>query len=179
MRRKRYQEGSLQVRSHGRRKNWVVLYREAAVRKYYTLGLHSKMSKSQAQEKQAQFMKEVNARAANAPDPNVTFGDFLEGVALPFLRSKWKRSTAETTENRIRHHLLAEFGQEKLTALGLKRLQAFLASKATDLSRSTVAHLRWDLRAIFRLAVAEALSNATRPLPSSPRKRPRSRQRAS
>jgi hypothetical protein len=82
VRRKRYQEGSLQVRSHGKRKNWVVLYREAGLRKYYTIGLHSKMSKSQAQEKQAEFMKEVNARAVHAPDPNVTFGDFLEGVAL-------------------------------------------------------------------------------------------------
>lgn len=61
MRRKRYHEGSLQVRSHGKRKNWVVLYREEGVRKYHTVGLHSKMSKSQAQEKQAGFMKEVNA----------------------------------------------------------------------------------------------------------------------
>jgi integrase len=145
----------LQVRSHGKRKNWVVLYREAGVRKYYTVGLHSKMSKSQAQEKQAEFMKEVNARAAHAPDPNVTFGDFLEGVALPFYRSKWKRSTASTTESRIRHHLLGEFGSEKLTGLTLKSLQAFLSSKAAASSRSTVAHLRWDLRAIFRLAVAE------------------------
>jgi len=155
VRRKRYQEGSLQVRSHGKRKNWVVLYREAGVRKYHTVGLHSKMSKSQAQEKQAEFMKEVNARAAHAPDPNVTFGDFLEGVALPFYRSKWKRSTASTTESRIRHHLLEEFGPEKLTGLTLKPLQAFLSAKATTFSRSIVAHLRWDLRAIFKLAVAE------------------------
>ena len=145
----------MQVRSHGRRKNWVVLYREAGVRKYHTVGLHSKMSKSQAQEKQAEFMKEVNARAANAPDPNVTFGDFLESVALPFYRSKWKRSTASTTESRIRHHLLSEFGPEKLTGLTLRRLQALLSSKAAASSRSTVAHLRWDLRAIFKLAVAE------------------------
>jgi integrase len=155
VRRKRYQEGSLQIRSHGKRKNWVVLYREAGVRKYYTVGLHSKMSKSEAQEKQAEFMKEVNARAAHAPDPNVTFGDFLEGTALPFLRSKWKRSTAETTENRIRHHLLQEFGPEKFAGLTLKRLQAFLSAKAATLSRSVVAHLRWDLRAIFKLALAE------------------------
>ena len=41
------------MRSHGKRKNWVVLYREAGVRKYHTVGLYSKLSKSQAQEKQA------------------------------------------------------------------------------------------------------------------------------
>jgi hypothetical protein len=56
------------------------------------------MTKSEAQQAQAEFMKEVNARTATAPDPHITFGDFLEGVALPFLRSKWKRSTRDTTE---------------------------------------------------------------------------------
>jgi hypothetical protein len=151
VRRKRYQEGSLQVRSHGKRKMWVVLYRDAGVRKYYTVGLHSKMSKSQAQEKQAEFMKEVNLRQAQAPDPNMTFGDFLEGVALPFYRSKWKRSTAGTTESRIRHHLLEEFGPEKLSGLTLKPLQAFLSTKAATFSRSIVAQLRWDLTTPMRV----------------------------
>src|ERR1035438_8088202 len=93
MRRKRFQEGSLQARSHGRRKMWVVLYRERGARKYHTLGLFSKLSKSQAQEKQAEFMQEVNARQSTSPDPDVTFGDFLEGNALPFYRMKWKKAT--------------------------------------------------------------------------------------
>ncbi len=127
----------------------------AEAKKYHTIGLYSKMNKSDAQQKQAEFMKEVNARAATAPDPHITFGDFLEGVALPFLRSKWKGSTRDTTENRIRHHLLGEFGREKLISLSLKRLQAFLGTRAATHSKSVVAHLRWDLRAIFRLAVAE------------------------
>lgn len=156
VRRKRYQNGSLQVVStHGKRKMWILQYRDGGSKKYHTIGPFSKMSKSDAQQAQAEFMKEVNARTATAPDPHITFGDFLEGVALPFLRSKWKRSTRDTTENRIRHHLLAEFGQEKLENLGLQRLQAFLAAKAATLSKSVVAHLRWDLRAVFRLAVAE------------------------
>src|SRR5208282_5051061 len=74
-------------------------------------------------------------------------------------RSKWKRSTASTTESRIRHHLLGEFGDEKLTSLTLKPLQAFLSEKAAASSRSTVAHLRWDLRAIFKLAIAEGYTD--------------------
>jgi integrase len=156
VRRKRYQNGSLQVVStHGKRKMWILQYREGGSKKYHTIGLYSKMSKSDAQQKQAEFMNEVNARTATAPDPQISFEDFLEGVALPFLRSKWKRSTRDTTENRIRHHLLEEFGGEKLASLGLQRLQAFLASKAATLSKSVVAHLRWDLRALFRLAMAE------------------------
>ena len=133
---------------------WILQYRDGGSKKYHTIGLYSKMSKSDAQQAQAEFMKEVNARAASTPDPHITFGDFLEGVALPSLRSKWKRSTRDT-ENRIGHHLLGEFGPEKLTSLGVQRLQAFLTAKATTLSKSVVAHLRWDLRAVFRLAQAE------------------------
>jgi integrase len=155
VRRKRYQNGSLQVVStHGKRKMWILQYRDGGSKKYHTIGLYSKMSKSDAQQAQAEFMKEVNLRAASAPDPHITFGDYLEGVALPFLRSKWKRSTRDTTENRIRHHLLGEFANEKLSGLGIERLQAFLAGKAKALSKSVVAHLRWDLRALFKLAVA-------------------------
>jgi integrase len=156
--RKRFQEGSLQVRSHGRLKNWVVLYRERGVRKYQTLGLFSKLTRSAAQEKQAVFMQEVNARLATAPDPGVTFGDFLEGVALPFYRVKWKTSTASTTESRMRHHLMGEYKDARLQDLGLKALQQFLNDKAESLSRSIVAHLRWDLRLIFKLALAEGFA---------------------
>ena len=96
MHRQRHQKGSLQVRQHGKRKMWVLLYRDGSTRKYATLGLYSKISKSQAEEKRDELLNEVNARNAIAPDPNITFGEFLEGIALPFLRSKWKRSTAAT-----------------------------------------------------------------------------------
>jgi integrase len=138
---------------------WVLLYRDGSTRKYATLGLHSKMSKSQAEEKRDELLNEVNTRNAAVPDPDITFGEFLEAVALPFLRSKWKRSTAATTENRITHHLGREFGEKKLSSLSLKELQAFLTAKAQTLSRSVVAHLRWDLRAIFKLALAEGYAD--------------------
>lgn len=69
---------------------WVLLYRDGSTRKFATLGQYSKMSKSQAEERRDGLLAEVNARNAAAPDPNITFGDFLEGVALPFLRSKWE-----------------------------------------------------------------------------------------
>ena len=132
---------------------WVLLYRDGSSRKYATLGLYSKMSKSQAEEKRDEVIAEANARNALAPDPLITFGDFLEGIALPFLRKKWKRSTAATSESRIRHHLLLEYRDTRLADLGLKGLQAFLNAKADTLSKSTVAHLRWDLHSIFKLAM--------------------------
>jgi integrase len=153
--RNRHQEGSLQVRQHGRKKMWVLLYREGSGRRYLTLGQHSKLSKSDAQKKRDEIMNEVNARQSASPDPDITFGAFFEGVALPFLAAKWKTSTKLTTENRIRCHLLSEFKDVALKGLGLKMLQAFLKSKAATLSKSVVAHLRWDLRGIFKLAIAE------------------------
>lgn len=155
MQRERNQKGSLQVRSHGKRKMWVWLYREDGSRKYVTLGPSHKMSKAQAEKKRDEALAEVHARQDSSPDPDMTFGQFLDGVVLPFYRSKWKRSTASTSESRMTHHL-AEFSKTPLKAITLKTLQAFLGRKAaSELSRSTVAHLRWDLRAIFKLAVAE------------------------
>jgi hypothetical protein len=71
------------------------------------------------------------------------------------LRSKWKLSTASTTENRIRYHLLSEFNQTKLCDLTLIVLQVFLNTKAETHSRSVVAHLRWDLRSVFKLCRSE------------------------
>lgn len=154
MRRKRYQEGSLQAKKYGNHKMWILQYRVGDSKKHHTLGFCSKMTKSEAKRKQAEFMGEINAKAATAPDPAIMFGDYLNNVALPFMRTKWKRSTALTTENRITHHL-EEFSETRLEAMTLKALQAFLGRKAEDLSRSMVAHLRWDLRAVFKLALAE------------------------
>jgi integrase len=153
--RKRHQKGSLQIRKHGKRKMWVLLYRDGSSRKYATLGLHAKMSKSQAEAIRDELLNEVHARNAISVDRHITFGDFLEGVVLPYFRAKWKRSTAGTTENRIKHHLTTEFGGKKLSELSLNGMQQFLNRKAGSFSRSIVAHLRWDLSAIFKLAVAE------------------------
>lgn len=157
--RQRHQKGSLQVREHGGRKMWVLLYRDGKTRRYATLGQYSKMSKTQAEEKRDALVAEANARNAKNPDAQITFGEFLSGVALPFLRAKWKRSTAATTENRIQYHLKSEFGERRITDLGLKELQSFLNAKAEKLSRSVVAHLRWDLRAVFKLALAEGYAD--------------------
>jgi integrase len=151
--RNRHQNGSLQVRSHGRRKMWVLLYRENGARRYTTLGPASAMSKSQAQAKRDELLR--GAQAKQAQDSPLTFARFVETTALPFLHRKWKRSTALTTENRIRCHLVAELGHHTMQELNLNRLQQYLHDKTQGLSKSTVAHLRWDLRLLFRLAIAE------------------------
>ena len=153
--RQRHQNGSLQVRKHGKRKMWILLYRDGSTRRYVTLGACAQMNKSQAQYERDKILAELKSRNVPGPDPTITFGVFLERTALPFLRAKWKASTGLTTENRIRKHLLPEYQDTVLQALNLHQMQQFLITKAQTHSRSIVAHLRWDLRALLRLALAE------------------------
>ena len=64
---------------------WVLLYRDGNTRKYATLGVYSKMSKSEAQAKRDELIAEANARNAKAPDPHITFGELprRDGPSLP------------------------------------------------------------------------------------------------
>jgi integrase len=158
MRRRRFQKGSLQLRKHGNRRVWVILYYDQkGERKYFTLGWASEMNKSTADEKRQEFMRDINGgpRTVSATRP-VTVEEFLEQVYLPFYRGKWKESTAGTSENRIQHHIVKELGSQRLENLTLAPLQQFLERKAmSGLSFSIVDHLRWDLSSMFEMAVAE------------------------
>ena len=52
--------------------------------------------------------------------------------------------------------LVAEFGDSPFRDLRLQDLQRFLNGKsAAGMSKSMVAHLRWDLHQIFKVARAE------------------------
>src|SRR5207245_378604 len=77
-------------------------------------------------------------------------------IYLPFYRRKWKSSTAACNSDRLRHHLTCEFEGRTLRSFTRNELQDYLDRKAADgLSFSTIDHLRWDLRQIFEMAVAE------------------------
>jgi integrase len=78
----------------------------------------------------------------------------VKDVYLPFYRRKWKHSTAMTNEDRLRVHFAPVFSERTLGSFTRDELQAFLDEKSR-LSYSVVAHLRWDLRQIFRMAVME------------------------
>jgi integrase len=61
-----------------------------------------------------------------------------------------------TNEARLRIYLMSVFTQRTLGSFNRDELQKFLDGKAVaGLSFSTVAHVRWDLRQIFRMAVQE------------------------
>ena len=85
------------------------------------------------------------------------FGEFVEHVYFPYYSRKWKDSTRENNVNRISVHLVAPFGDRELSSFRRDELQDLLDLKAKKdgLSFSVVDHLRWDMKQIFDMAVAE------------------------
>lgn len=145
------------MRSHGKRKNWVVLYREAGVRKYYTVGAFKDEQK---------------------PGPGET-GRVHEGserAGCPCSRSKRhirgfprRRGAAVLPlEVEALHGVLYREPNPSSAAGRVRSREADGANpeappgvpvvESCGLFTETVAHLRWDLRGIFKLAVAEGFT---------------------
>jgi len=152
MRRRRYQSGSLKKRCG----KWVGQWWEAGHRRNRALGPISSMTKSDARKKLDGILSELGARV-DAVSSNMSLGQFIEGVYYPFYTRKWKRSTAGNNINRVNTHVVAQFGNRKVREFRRDDLQTFLDGKGAELSFSMVDHLRWDLKQIFDMAVAEDL----------------------
>ncbi len=156
MRRKRFQKGSLQVRKHGRNRVWVACYWDGG-RKSKVLGRCSQMGKGEAEAALSAILQPINSGVARGPRPLYTFEQFIENVYLPFCRRSWKESTAGTSEQIVKTHLIPEFGKVLLPAIQREELQDLLDRKALELSSSPVKHIRWFLNAIFKLALSDGL----------------------
>jgi integrase len=159
----------------------VLYYDDGGHRRYHTLGAGA-MTKTAAQELRDEFMRTVNGSEEPEDGRNrpVLLREFIDQIYLPFQRGKWKKSTQGTSENRIMHHIVKELGDAALKDFSLTGLQTFLEQKANaGLSFSVVDHLRWDLSAIFEMAVAEKVipSNPATRL-YTPKHAPRGRTRA-
>jgi integrase len=149
--RRRFQNGSLLQRNGA----WVAQWWEDGHRRKRFLGLVAEMSKTAARRELSKIVSPINARET-PPGQGWEFRHFVDRVYLPFYRRKWKGSTAVTNEERIRNHLIPEFGESTLGSFDRERLQKLLDEEAAaGLSFSTVDHLRWDLKQIFDMAVAE------------------------
>ena len=157
MRRKRFQKGSLQARKHGRHRVWVVAWWENGSRRSKVLGRCSQIGKGEAEAVVSAILQPINSGAAQGPKQVYTFEQFIEGVYLPFCRRSWKESTTGTSEQIVKSHLIPEFGKDLLHAIRREELQDLLDRKALELSSSPVAHLRWFLSGIFKLAVSDGL----------------------
>jgi hypothetical protein len=112
------------------------------------------MTKAQAQSELATLLAPLDS-SRSQPSDRKSFGDFVRNVYLPFYRRKWKRSTVMTNEDRLAHHLTSEFNSRPVGTFDRDELQGLLDRKGQTLSFSVVDHLRWDLKQIFDMAVAE------------------------
>src|SRR5438876_1074333 len=156
IRRRRFQRGSLQKRKSGGCWNWIAFWWEDHHRKSQILGPCSTMTRPEALSEMARVLRPVNDRAGEPITRVWIVGDWIRDAFLPFIRRKWKLSTACTSGDRIRKHLITDFESVKLPSVTRDLLQRYLEQKAAaGLSFSLVDHLRWDLRAIFRLAVQD------------------------
>ena len=155
MRRKRFLKGSVRPRQHGRRKVWVAQWWEDGCRRSKVLGKCSEISKSQADAMMASILQPLNKSSGQVAPPRYTFSEYVEDVFLPVHRRKWKESTRATSEHTIRRHLLAPLGDRLLSEIKREDLQVLLDDKARTHSASVVAHLRWHLSAIFRMALSD------------------------
>jgi len=149
--RKRYQEGSIKKY----RGAWIAQWWEDGHRRNRTIGRVSTMTKTEAQVQLASIVTPINVKQASG-SRKVTFEEFVNLIYFPFYRRKWKFSTAQANEQRITCHLLPEFKHRTLGSVDRDELQMILERKAAEgLSFSVVNHLRWDVKQIFDLALAE------------------------
>jgi integrase len=149
--RRRYQKGSLRKVDGV----WIAQYWEDGHRRKRTLGKVSMVAKAKAQAELDAILSPINSRAS-APSPSTAWGDFVKNTYLPFYSRKWKFSTRMTNEDRFRVHLMPVYAELSLGSISREALQDYLDAKAkAGLSYSIVAHLRWDLRQVFRMAVQE------------------------
>lgn len=119
------------------------------------MGSISSMPKAEARRELDAILAPINCRA-DAPSPTKRWGEFVNNTYLPFYRRKWKRSTASTNEHRLALYLEPIYGERSLGSITRDELQTMLDGMAQrGLSFSVVAHTRWDLKQIFRMAISE------------------------
>jgi integrase len=150
MRKSRYQSGSVK-KQRGR---WVAMWWVDGGRKSRVLGLVKDMTKSDARAAVNRIVAEVNAKRQQ--NRVWCFGEFVAEVYIPYYTRKWKESTRANNVNRVSVHLVRSFGALELTRFKRDELQDLLDEKAqSGLSYSVVDHLRWDMKQIFDMAIAE------------------------
>jgi integrase len=133
------------------RGKWIGAWYANGQRVSKSIGLVKDLTKGDAKEKLAELIK--GSREAG----EVTrLGPFVEGPYFSFYSRKWKHSTRGKNIIRVRAHLVREFGDLDLSSFKRDELQDFLDSKA-QFSYSLVNKLRFDLKQIFDMAIAEGL----------------------
>jgi integrase len=147
--RQRHQTGGLK-KQRGR---WLGMWWVDGKRKSRVLGFVKDMTKSKAREEIGKIVAKENAKREASRLWH--FAEFIEEVYFPYYSRKWKLSTRGTAINRVRVHLVEAFEGRELSSVNRDELQDVLDLKAKTFSFSMVDHLRWDMKQVFDMAVAE------------------------
>jgi integrase len=155
--RKRHQAGSVQQRRRGGKLAWVGLYRDALGKRCIT-ALDGAKTRSQALSRMAEFLVPINKEREQRKDANMTLAEYAEKVYIPHKENgRWKASTAITSAQQIQQYIVkGSIGETPLSELNREAMQTFLNGLG-NVSASVVNHLRFHLKAICRLAVADGL----------------------
>src|SRR5436190_23420372 len=90
----------------------------------------------------ARMLRPVNDRAGEPMTRVWMVGDWIRDTFLPFIRRKWKLSTASTSGDRIRKHLITDFASVELQSVTRDLLQQYLEQKTSRIFFfSVVDHL--------------------------------------
>ena len=137
------------------RGRWIGMWYADGKRKSRVVGSIREMTKGQAREEVAKIVAQERARRET--DRVWKFGEFVERIYFPYYSRKWKDSTRENNVNRVSVHLVTPFRDRELSGFRRDELQDLLDVKAKQdgLSFSVVDHLRWDMKQVFDMAVAE------------------------
>lgn len=153
------QRGSLKQKLRSGAKWWRAQWREPCQKNPTTrwLGRCADMSRADARAELDKILAPLRSRAI-APRTTVTLQQYVESEYLIVKSRVWKASTAVTTEQIIGTHVLTDLGNNRLGSITRRELQAHLDLKAASgLSGSVVGHIRWQLVAIFAMAVGDGL----------------------
>jgi integrase len=133
------------------RNRWRGFWYDGGIKKSKIVGFVKDMTKGDAREAVAKIVAEIQAKKETPKK----FGEFVEAVYFPYYKRKWKHSTQENNVNRIAVHLVDPYSARELVSFKRDEWQDLLDLKAKTLSFSMVDHLRWDLKQIFDMAIAE------------------------
>src|SRR5262249_47482503 len=110
------------------------------------LGACSKMTRAEALAEMAKLLQAVNTNAGQVLPRVWTLADWIRDSFLPFSRRRWKLSTASTTGDRIRKHILTDLGTLEMPSIRRYFLQHYLEKKPPRVFPSIpAAILVWNL----------------------------------
>jgi integrase len=152
------QRGSLRAIKFRGVKVWRAQWREQGRGRTKILGRCVDISRGEAQTELDRIMAAVNSRAISIPAKVDTLRQFTENEYLPQRTRHWKASTASTTEQLIQAYILRDLGARPLFQITRRELQTHLDSLAdAGRSGSIVAHVRFQLQAIFAMARGDGM----------------------